>query len=62
MELYDSESVDDYTWRRRNGSTRAGVHLTDDERAELLSVAAAASGGSRSRVRSVRLRSWGGPV
>jgi hypothetical protein len=44
MELYDSESVDDYTWRRRNGSTRAGVHLTDDERAELLSVAAAASG------------------
>jgi hypothetical protein len=54
--------VDDYTWRRRNGSTRAGVHLTDDERAELLSVAAAASGGSRSRVRSVRLRSWGGPV
>jgi hypothetical protein len=45
MELYDSESVDDYTWRRRNGSTRAGVHLTDDERAELLSVAAAASGG-----------------
>jgi hypothetical protein len=62
MELYDSESVDDYTMRRRNGSTRAGVHLTDDERAELLSVAAAASGSSRSRVRSVRLRSWGGPV
>ena len=32
---YSSETVDDYTYRRDAETRRAGVYLTDDERAEL---------------------------
>jgi hypothetical protein len=59
---YAAERVDDYSYNRPAATQAAGVYLTDGERSELLGVAAVAAGGTRSRVRSVRLRSWGGPV
>lgn len=50
---YQSETVDDYTYRRASGTGAAGVYLTDGERAILVGIRT----GSGSRVRSVRLLS-----
>lgn len=47
---YQSETVDDYTYRRASGTGAAGVYLTDDERATLIGIKT----GYSSRVRSVR--------
>ncbi len=55
---YSSETVDDYTYRRDADTRAAGVYLTSDERARLVSL----TDPPRSRVRSVRLRSWSGPI
>ena len=48
---YQSETVDDYTYRRASGTGAAGVYLTADERASLVGIRTGLSG----RVRSVRL-------
>lgn len=48
-EGYSSETIDDYTYRRDADTRRAGVYLTDSERAELQGIV-----GGRA-VRSVRL-------
>ena len=55
---YSSETVDDYTYRRDAATRSAGVYLTADERSTLLSLDTSTA---RSRVRSVRLRSWSAP-
>ena len=55
---YSSETVDDYTYRRDAATRSAGVYLTADERATLLSLSTETA---RPRVRSVRLRSWSVP-
>ncbi len=46
-----SESIDDYTFRRDNGTASGGVYLTDDEVSRLARLA-----GGRPSVRSVKLR------
>ena len=55
---YAAENVDDYGYRRDSATSAAGVYLTADERADLLALNPEAT---RSRVRSVRLRSWSVP-
>jgi hypothetical protein len=55
---YSSETVDDYTYRRDAATRAAGVYLTADERADLLSLNPETPSP---RVRSARLRSWSGP-
>lgn len=55
---YASETVDDYTYRRASDVSRAGVYLTESERATLLAVK---GGGATRSVRSVRLRSASAP-
>ena len=56
---YAAENVDDYGYRRPTATAASGVYLTAEERAEL---AALNPDGPRSRVRSVRLRSWSAPA
>jgi hypothetical protein len=55
---YSSETVDDYTYRRDAATRSPGVYLTAEERATLSGLTDA----PRSRLRSVRLRSWSGPA
>lgn len=50
---YSSETIDDYTYRRPDGTREAGIYLTDGERDELLNLI----GKPGKRVRSVRLTS-----
>jgi hypothetical protein len=56
---YAAENVDDYGYRRPAATASSGVYLTADERSELASLNPDAP---RPRVRSVRLRSWSGPL
>jgi hypothetical protein len=48
---YSSETIDDYTYRRPDGTREAGIYLTQSERDDLL----AALG--RPRINSIRLTS-----
>lgn len=51
---YQSETVDDYTYRRASGTGAAGVYLTAEEKSQLSGVLP----GGGSRVRSVRFSSY----
>lgn len=48
---YSSETIDDYTYRRPDGTREAGVYLTPAERDELLGLI------GRKQTRSIRLTS-----
>lgn len=50
---FQMEKVDDYTYRRDTSTRAAGVYVTGEERVMLQRLQA-----PRTRVRSLRLRSW----
>lgn len=52
-EGFTMERVDDYTYRRDTATRAAGVYVTGEERVQLQRLAA-----PRTRVRSLRMRSW----
>lgn len=55
---FTSETIDDYTYRRDGATRSSGVYLTATEITDLLALN---PGAPRSRVRSVRFRSWSAP-